>query len=98
MKPPFADKLHELISESWNTTGSIGCKSLELDNIWEIAYFPAVRELVGGPHDGEHYFIGFDFNIGKFAKLFDKPGASIHLSNANKSDVDHLLFTGRIDG
>lgn len=98
--PAFMPKLNGYLAKSWGSLGSI---SLNINqpkpNEYEIMFFPAVRELHGGANDGELYFPGFNLNIGKFIRVFDKdPSPKVTFDCLKHETVEHLLFVGRIDG
>jgi hypothetical protein len=97
--PKFVKKIESVISKCWTTLGYVSCKLNQLDDeSYEIMYYPSIVELIGGPRDGAKDFVGFHFNICRFNKVFDKPGAKISLNCINKNVTEHLMFIGNIDG
>jgi hypothetical protein len=97
--PNFVQKLESFIAKCWTTPGTVSCRLHQLsDDSYEIIYYPAIIEFVGGPQDGAKDFGGFHFNICKFNKVFDKPGAKISLNCMYKNITEHLIFLGNIDG
>jgi hypothetical protein len=97
--PTFVKRIESAVVKCWTTVGEISCKLHKLpDESYQIMYYPSIIELIGGPRDGARDFAGFYFNIGRFNKVFDKPGAKIALNCMYKSITEHLLFNGTIDG
>lgn len=98
--PPFFGKLIDALSKSWNSLGSVGCKVSEVsEGNYEVMFFPALREIYGGKSDGEVIFPGFNFNVGKFVRVFDNlPAPKVSFDSLRSQFIPHLLFKGYIDG
>src|SRR5581483_1908463 len=96
MKPKFLSKLNIALSNSWKSNGSVSCNITEAENnCWQIEFFPAVREILGGAEDGSTMYPGFHFNIGKFVKAFDrKHGVKVSF-DCLKQDSPSIMFEGR---
>jgi hypothetical protein len=96
--PTFVKKIEPMVSKCWTTLGNVSCRIHQLpDDSYEIMYYPSMVELVGGPRDGGKDFVGFHFNICRFNKVFDKPGAKVSLNCIDKNITEHLMFLGTID-
>ena len=96
--PNFVKKIESTVAKCWTTVGAISCKLHKLpDESYEIMYYPSIVELIGGPGDGTRDFAGFHFDICRFNKVFDKPGAKIALNCMDRNVTEHLLFDGSID-
>ncbi len=96
---PFMHKLSNAVVQSWQSLGSVACKINEVgENKYEVMFFPAVREVHGGKNDGEQVYSGFNFNIGKFAKIgFDEP-PRVHFDCLRRNVLINIIFEGIIDG
>lgn len=99
-KPEFLEKLSKAASKSWHSQGSISCKAKESgDGKFDIMFFPTIREIYGGNKDGERFFPGFNFDIGKFIRVFDvSPSPKVSFDCLRTNFIEHLMFRGFIDG
>ena len=96
---PILEKLNAALQKSWQSLGSVACKINEEPDCLEVMFFPAVRELHGGKHDGENMYAGFHLNVGRFIRVFDKnPMPKLLFDCLTKEMKHHLLFDGKIDG
>ena len=97
--PPFFDKLTKAVAKSWDSLGSVGCKIGNRGDHYEVIFFPALRECYGGQADGEVIFPGFNFNIGRFIRVFDvSPAPKAIFDSLRNQVISHLQFKGCIDG
>lgn len=94
---PFIDKLKVAIERAYVIFGNVSCKMQYENGVWELMIFPSGQELVGGSEDGKIVFPGFNLNVGKFKKLFDK-GCRMSFNCMSKNITEHLMFVGKIDG
>lgn len=71
--PDWIEKLKTTLISCWESVGNIAVEigKYKIDR-WQIIIYPAVREIHGGPKDGETIFANFHFNINKILKLFDR--------------------------
>jgi hypothetical protein len=98
--PPFFTKLTKAVADCWDSMGSVGCKVSETgDKNYEVMFFPALREIYGGKEDGGIVFPGFNFNIGKFVRVFDPSSPpKVSFDTLRSGFITHLLFKGYLDG
>lgn len=93
----FIDKIKEVLSKAWFGPGNatVYIKEYKKNNFAFMIY-PSIREVVGGPDDGQTMFAGYIGNLNKFTKIFDKmPRVYFKAENVVPP---HVLFIGKIDG
>lgn len=95
--PPFFEKLKNAVDKSWDSLGSVGCKLIKSKEGYDVMFFPALREVYGGKGDGEMIYPGFNFNIGRFVRVFDKPPKA-NFDTLRKCFIPHMQFKGCING
>jgi hypothetical protein len=66
------------------------------DDCWEVWAFPAVQEIVGGQHDGERGWSGFNFDLSRFLGQFEAEHISV--STARPHDPAEVTLEGRFRG
>lgn len=91
-------RVDETMEKAWRATGhavvdATRCDSCE--NHWHITIFPAVREIVGGKHDGEQHYAKFSVRINKLIRMFDSP-PKVFFDTAQS--VPHIIAIGIIEG
>jgi hypothetical protein len=59
---------------------------------WEVWAFPALQEILGGRHDGETGWAGFDFDVSHL--LTQLRAGTIGLSTATRRHPSELIFEG----
>lgn len=82
------------ITNAWKSPGNFYSQFYECEGHYHLNIFPALREIYGGPTDGQRGFAGFDFSINKFAKAFDKKPKIKFLSNNGECVI---LIIGNVD-
>jgi hypothetical protein len=95
--PPFIGRLAETVAKSWESQGSVACKFAAKEDKYEVMFFPAIREVLGGKTDGERCYAGFQFNIGRFVRIFDKC-PKVLFDCMKRNTVEHIIFIGQIEG
>ena len=100
--PPMEliERLQNVISEAWESPGGMcvdahRCESCKRH--WHIMVCPAVRELMGGPQDGEQVYPRFMLNVNKLQRAFDKR-PRVYFDSALGTSVPHVIFVGKIAG
>lgn len=90
----FVEKLNNALASAWQARGGITCKARPIeDNMYLVNFFPAIREVYGGPDDGKTMFPSFGFNVGKFTLAFDSP-PKVCFKTHNDNII--LVFTGEV--
>jgi hypothetical protein len=63
---------------------------------WEIWAFPAAQEIVGGQHDGQRSWSGFNFDISRLLEHFQ--GRHVSLHTATPEHPSELVLGGQFNG
>jgi hypothetical protein len=68
------------------------------DDGWEVWVYPAVQEVVGGPHDGKTGWCGFDFDVSRLLEGFEagQVSARTRLGKDPPELVVDGLFRGQV--
>jgi hypothetical protein len=95
-------QLIEAVSDSWEWHSlalHIGIQYREpeeKDDGWEVWVYPAVQEFLGGKHDGETGWCGFNFDLSALSEEFE--AAQISLSARVGQEPSELLVEGKFRG
>jgi hypothetical protein len=71
-------------------------KPADKDDIWEVWVYAAVQEILGGQHDGETSWSGFQFDISRL--LEELHAEHIGVSTMTDHDPPELTFEGKFRG
>lgn len=91
--PKEVKKLVEQLSKCWASPGNFTIRKYDE----HFVVHAAIREIKGGKEDGELSYPGFDLNIAKFTKYFDKV-SNVSFICPNSSFIPHILFEGTYKG
>src|SRR5262249_22820096 len=68
----------------------------EKDDGWEVWVYPAVQEILGGKHDGETGWSGFNFDVSALSSTFE--AEQINLSASVGQTPPEVLVEGQFRG
>jgi hypothetical protein len=66
------------------------------DDFWEVWFYPALQEIVGGKEDGETVWSGFNFDVLEFLKDFE--AEALDIGTCQSSRPSELTFEGKFRG
>jgi hypothetical protein len=66
------------------------------DDCWEVWAYPAVQEMVGGEHDGETVWSGFNFDLLRLIENIE--AVTISLSTRMESHPPEISCEGKFRG
>ena len=102
MSDPWLGKLLETVSECWEWHAlalHIGVQYREPndeDSDWEVWVYPALQEILGGEHDGETGWCGFNLNLAGLLEEF--PAEHVNVSTRTENDPPEIVLEGTFEG
>ncbi len=69
---------------------------VDAQDSWEVWAFPAAQEIVGGQHDGERSWSGFNFDVSRLQEQFQARHVSLHA--ANSEHPSEMVLGGKFAG
>lgn len=105
MKNPTAphdliQRIEQGMAAAWKSPGGMvvdANECTECADHWHIMICPAVREIMGGKHDGTQQYARFVVNINKIMRIFDKR-PRVYFDTAQGESVPHIVAVGTING
>jgi hypothetical protein len=92
-------QLMDTVSECWDwhslalQIGFRYCKPEDNGDCWEVWVYPAVQEILGGKHDGETGWCGFQFDVDRLLEEFQV--AHLSATSSLRQEPPELVVEGK---